>query len=155
MGGWPGTKAVISCGASRNNQSFMQAQKRAFPDPEQNFNLGLKTATLGGYPYQMSPFMMLQMYTSLFTQNRNLQLHVLPARNAAQPWQVDSSWQGNDAFNRFLAACIFKGMNDVIYGGSGTGHGLGGLRGRIPAFIFMQRQARSMNRDPARRTREG
>lgn len=115
--------------------SFLQTQ-RAFTDPEQNFNLGLKTATLGGYPYQMSPFMMLQMYTSLFTQNRNAVLHVLPRRSAVMPWQVDSTWQGNDAFNRFLAAYVFKGMNDVIYGGSGTAHGIGGQRGAHPGYYF-------------------
>jgi hypothetical protein len=115
--------------------SFMQAQ-RAFPDAEQNFNLGLKTATLGGYPYQMSPFMMLQMYTSLFTQNRNTALHVLPGRSAAQSWQVDSTWQGNDAFIRFLASFVFKGMNDVIYGGSGTAHGIGGQSSAHPGFYF-------------------
>lgn len=115
--------------------SFLQGQ-RAFADPEQNFNLGLKTATLGGYPYQMSPYMMLQMYTSLFTQNRNMNLHVLPIRGAFQPWQADSTWQGNSAFNQFLAASVFKGMNDVIYGGSGTAHGIGGLRGAHPGYYF-------------------
>ncbi len=115
--------------------SFLQGQ-RAFPDPEQNFNLGLKTATLGGYPYQMSPFMMLQMYTALFTQNRNMALHVLPTRPALATWQVDSTWQGNDRFNQFLAAGVFKGMNDVIYGGSGTAHGIGGLRGAHPGYYF-------------------
>ncbi len=42
--------------------SFLQSQ-RAFGEANQNFNLGLKTTTLGGYLYQVSPFKMLEMYT--------------------------------------------------------------------------------------------
>jgi len=115
--------------------SFLQAQ-RAFTEPYQNFNLGLKTTTLGGYPYQVSPFKMLEMYTSLLTQNRSLRLGVLPGERTTIPWQTDASWNGTGSFNQFLAAYIFKGMNDVIYGGSGTAHALGGLRGAHPGFYF-------------------
>lgn len=115
--------------------TFLQSQ-RAFPEANQNFNLGLKTTTLGGYPYQISPFKMLEMYTSLFTQNRNLSLQMIPRKQAAVPWQTDSSWSGQDAFRQFLAGYIFKGMNDVIYGGSGTAHAIGGLKGAHPGFYF-------------------
>ncbi|WP_118974326.1 hypothetical protein [Taibaiella koreensis] len=115
--------------------SFLQAQ-RAFTEPYQNFNLGLKTTTLGGYPYQVSPLKMLEMYTALFTQNRNLELKVLPGKQHGMPWQTDASWREAGSFNQFLSAYIFKGMNDVIYGGSGTGHALGGLRGAHPGFYF-------------------
>ena len=115
--------------------SFLQSQ-RAFPEANQNFNLGLKTTTLGGYPYQISPFKMLEMYTSLFTQNRNLSLQLLPKKKSPVNWQVDSTWKDNASFNQFLSAYIFKGMNDVIYGGSGTAHALGGLRGAHPGFYF-------------------
>lgn len=115
--------------------SFLQSQ-RAFGEANQNFNLGLKTTALGGYPYQLSPFKMLEMYTSLFTQNRNLSLQIVPKHKQQVGWQVDTTWKGNGNFNQFLAGYIFKGMNDVIYGGSGTGHALGGLRGTHPGFYF-------------------
>ncbi len=115
--------------------SFLQSQ-RAFAEANQNFNLGLKTTTLGGYPYQISPFKMLEMYTSLLTQNRNVSLQIVPKHKSRVDWQVDSTWNGNGNFNQLLAAYIFKGMNDVIYGGSGTAHALGGLRGAHPGFYF-------------------
>lgn len=115
--------------------SFLQAQ-RAFTEPYQNFNLGLKTVTLGGYPYQVAPFKMLEMYTSLFTQNRRFALQIIPKHEPGEAWQIDESWKGTAAFNQFLAAYIFKGMNDVIYGGSGTGHALGGQRAAHPGFYF-------------------
>lgn len=115
--------------------SFLQSL-RAYPDPSQNFNLGLKTTTLGGYPYQVSPYKMLEMYMALFTQNRALTLQVTPRSQEVVAWQVDSSWGGQDAFRQFLAGYIFKGMNDVIYGGSGTAHAIGGLKGQHPGFYF-------------------
>lgn len=114
---------------------FLQSQ-RAFEESNQNFNLGLKTTALGGYPYQVSPFKMLEMYTSLFTQNRNLSLQLLPKRKNIVAWQIDSSWSNRGSFNQFLASYIFKGMNDVIYGGSGTGHAIGSLRSLHPGFYF-------------------
>mgnify|MGYP003575056777 CR=1 FL=1 len=114
---------------------FLQSQ-RSFEETTQNFNLGLKTATLGGYPYQISPFKLLEMYLSLFTQNRNLSLQIIPNRKNIMPWQIDSSWHNRGEYNQFLASNIFKGMNDVIYGGSGTAHALGRLTGAHPGYFF-------------------
>jgi hypothetical protein len=121
---------------SMPEQSTLLQSQRNFKEPYQNFNLGLKTTTLGGYPYQVSAYKMLEMYLSLFTQNRNFNLKVLPEKSALLPWQVDSTWNNNIAFNRFLAGNIFKGMNDVIYGGWGTAHGISGLSGAHPGFYF-------------------
>lgn len=114
---------------------FLQSE-RGFDEPQQNFNIGLKTSTLGGYPYRISPFKMLEMYMSMFTQNRNFNLHVVRKDMKIVPWQVDSTWNGNSAFNTFMAANIFKGMNDVIYGGSGTAHAIGGLKSAYPGYFF-------------------
>jgi len=115
--------------------SLLQSQ-RSFKEPYQNFNIGLKTTTLGGYPYQVSAYKMLEMYLSLFTQNRNFGLNIMenPQRNVA--WKVDTTWNGAANFNRFLAAHIFKGMNDVIYGAWGTAHGIGGLAAAHPGYYI-------------------
>lgn len=121
---------------SMPEQSTMLQSQRDFKEAYQNFNLGLKTTTLGGYPYQVSPYKMLEMYLSLFNQNRNFSLQLIPKHQQRINWQVDSSWAGVNPFNQFLAAYIFKGMNDVIYGGSGTAHSIGGLKGSHPGFYF-------------------
>lgn len=121
---------------SMPEQSTMLQSQRDFKEIYQNFNLGLKTTTLGGYPYQVSPYKMLEMYLSLFNQNRNFSLQLIPKTQARINWQVDSSWAGVTPFNQFLASFIFKGMNDVIYGGSGTAHAIGGLAGSHPGFYF-------------------
>jgi len=115
--------------------TFLQSQ-RDFKEPYQNFNLGLKTTTLGGYPYQVSPYKMLEMYLSLFTQNRNFSLQLIPKHQSPIHWQVDNTWASTRPFNEFLAAFVFKGMHDVIYGGSGTAHAIGGLAGGHPGFYF-------------------
>jgi hypothetical protein len=121
---------------SMPEQSSVLQSQRSFKEAYQNFNLGLKTTTLGGYPYQVSAYKMLEMYLSLFTQNRHFSLNVLPNATKPLPWQVDSSWSNNTAFNHFLAANVFKGMNDVIYGGFGTAHGIGGLSSAHPGYYF-------------------
>jgi cell division protein FtsI/penicillin-binding protein 2 len=114
---------------------FLQSE-RGYDDPQQNVNIGLKTATLGGYPYRIAPFKMLEMYMSLFTQNRNYSLHLMPAPFEYVSWKVDSSWRNNAAFNEFLAANIFKGMYQVIHGGSGTARALATLKSNHPNLFF-------------------
>lgn len=119
---------------SMPEQSSLLQSQRGFKEPYQNFNIGLKTTTLGGYPYQVSPYKMLEMYLSLFSQNRNFGLNIIenPQRNVA--WKLDTTWNGAANFNRFLATNIFKGMNDVIYGAWGTAHAISGLAAAHPGF---------------------
>src|SRR5690606_9566092 len=112
---------------------FLQSL-RSPAEIHQNVNIGLKTATLGGYPYQLSPFKMLEMYGSMMTQNRAYRLHLDEREKVYVPWFVDSTWGGNAAFNRFLAANIFKGMQDVITGG--TGRSLQRLKGVNPSYFY-------------------
>jgi hypothetical protein len=99
----------------------------------ENFNLGLKTATLGGYPYQLSAYKMLEMYNALFTQNKNYELHIIPKQIKKAAWMVDSTWQPNE-YNAFLANNIFKGMADVIT--SGTATALNKLKAQHPTYYF-------------------
>lgn len=117
------------------HSSLLQSQ-RSFKEAYQNFNIGLKTTTLGGYPYQVTPYKMLEMYLSLFSQNRNFGLSVIENAQRNVPWKVDTTWKGNANFNRFLATNVFKGMNDVIYGGWGTAHGIGGLAAAHPGYFI-------------------
>ncbi len=85
----------------------------------ENFNLGLKTPTLGGYPYQLTPLKMLEMYNALFTQNMNYHAGIAIRASTFLPWQIDSSWvQG--AFKDFLCHQVFEGMKRVITSGTGT-----------------------------------
>jgi cell division protein FtsI/penicillin-binding protein 2 len=99
----------------------------------ENFNLGLKTPTLGGYPYQITPLKMLEMYNALFTQNRNYHAGIAKQTSAFLPWQADSSWQGT-SFTGFLCNNIFEGMRRVIT--SGTATQLNGLRASFPDLYF-------------------
>jgi hypothetical protein len=126
-------KSIYYLWSMPEHAMFLQHQ-RSFKEPYQNFNIGLKTTTLGGYPYQVSPFKMLEMYLSLFSQNRNFGLSVLPGRQNKVVWKADTTWKGN--FNTFLANHIFKGMNAVINGGWGTAHGIGSVANSHPGYYF-------------------
>lgn len=99
----------------------------------ENFNLGLKTPTLGGYPYQITPLKMLEMYNALFTQNRNYHAGIAKQTTPYLPWQIDSSWSAA-SFNDFLCNNIFEGMRKVIV--SGTATKLNALRTVFPDLFF-------------------
>lgn len=117
-------------------QSYFLQSERAFNEIHQNFNLGLKTATLGGYPYRLTPYMMLQMYLGLFAQNKNFGLHIIKEQRPKSHWQVDSTWGNAGAFNAFMAYNVFKGMNDVIYGPNGTAKRLSALKAAHGNLFF-------------------
>lgn len=113
--------------------SFLQSL-RAPAEIHQNVNIGLKTATLGGYPYQLSPFKMLEMYGSMMTQNRAYRLHLDDREKRVVPWQVDSTWGSNARFNTFLANNIFKGMSQVI--SAGTGRSLNAIKAHGSGLFY-------------------
>ncbi len=117
-------------------QSYFLQSERAFDEIHQNFNLGLKTATLGGYPYRLTPYMMLQMYMSMFSQNKNFRLGVTQKADSVSNWTVDSSWREPGIYNLFMAHNIFQGMYDVIHGGSGTARRLQVLKSKYPNYHF-------------------
>lgn len=95
--------------------TFLQSL-RAAPEIHQNVIIGLKTATLGGYPYQLSPFKMLEMFGSMITQNRAYRLHLHEAPTRVEPWYTDSSWNGG--YRQFFAAQIMQGMANVVTAGT-------------------------------------
>ncbi len=109
--------------------SYFLQSLRAYNERHQNFNLGFKTPTLGGYPYQTSPYKMLEMYNSLCSQNRNYRLNMLPNQLEKRGWDIDSSWGGATKFNEYLATNVFQGMKNVIDGGFGTAKTLRGMGG--------------------------
>ncbi|RQO31553.1 hypothetical protein DBR32_06235 [Taibaiella sp. KBW10] len=117
-------------------QSYYLQSERAFEEIQQNFNLGLKTATLGGYPYRLTPFMMLQMYLSMFSQNRNFHLGITKQQLPKWDWQVDSTWKGDGNFRTFMAYNIFQGMSDVIGGANGTGKRLAAIKAQYSNYHF-------------------
>ena len=99
-------------------ESYFLQSDRANAERNQNFNLGVMTASLGGYPFRITPYKMTEMYLAMFTQNNNLRLSIVPQKLPASPWKIDASW--NNGFNTFLAANVFEGMKQVITGGTGT-----------------------------------
>lgn len=115
--------------------SFLQSE-RDFPAIQENFNSGLKTPSLGGYPYQVTPFKMLEMYMSMMNVNNNFHLQVNYQAKPYSEWKIDPSWNGTSAFKQFLAQNIFKGMSDVIFGGNGTARRLASLKGKYPNYYF-------------------
>lgn len=116
--------------------SFFQ-KLRAPLEIHQNINIGLKTATLGGYPYQLSTFKMLEMYSSLFTQNRNFRLHLTNNKYLPnEKWHIDETWGSQIQFNTFLSQNIFTGMHQVIYGGAGTLKRMSSLKSQYPQYYF-------------------
>ncbi|HRP89897.1 MAG TPA: hypothetical protein PKX92_07645 [Edaphocola sp.] len=117
-------------------QSFFLQSERAFDEKYQNFNLGLKTTSLGGYPYRLTPFKMLEMYMSLFTQNKNFHLGVTPKADSFQRWTIDTTWGDPGIFNLFLARNIFTGMQNVIFGANGTARRLQSLKTQYPGYYF-------------------
>lgn len=115
--------------------NFLQ-EKRDYKSIQENFNSGLKTPSLGGYPFQISAFKMLEMYLSLMNMNRDFHLMVNPHQIEHQDWQIDPTWKNNSAFKQFLAQNIFKGMQDVIFGGNGTAKKLSYLKSKNPQFYY-------------------
>lgn len=112
---------------------FLQSQ-RAFSEIHQNINLGLKTPTLGGYPYTISPYKMLEMYGSLFSQNRLFALSISSNKNKHQDWRIDDTWKDKNQYYQFLASQVFTGMKQVVFGSSGTAGKLNGIQGNY--FIY-------------------
>jgi hypothetical protein len=132
--------------ANANNSIWSLPEASSFPQKmrhyisskkqneiNENFNLGLKTATLGGYPYQITPFKMLSMYNALFTYNKAYSLSIMPQIMAKKNWQIDSLWTMND-YKQFLANNVFEGMMRVVT--LGTGKELKSLRQQFPQFYF-------------------
>lgn len=117
-------------------ESYFLQSDRAHSERYQNFNMGLKTPTLGGYPMKITPFKMNEMYLSLFSQNSNLRLSIINDKKAIQSWKVDQSWGNNSAYRKFLAQQIITGMERVIYGGSGTLKTFAYLRSKYPQYHF-------------------
>ncbi|HTO14512.1 MAG TPA: hypothetical protein VLZ83_02025 [Edaphocola sp.] len=117
-------------------QSFFLQSERAFEEKYQNFNLGLKTTTLGGYPYRLTPFKMLEMYMSMFTQNKNFHLGVTKKIDSFHRWNIDSTWKEPGIYNLFLAHNIIEGMQNVIFGANGTARRLQNLRNQYPGYYF-------------------
>ncbi len=101
-----------------------------------NFNHGLKFATLGGYPYQLTPFKMLEMYSALFTYNNQYQLHITAANKANVPWKIDSSWNDDNSFKTFLAKNVFEGMRRVINAAGGTATKLKPVADKYKQYFF-------------------
>lgn len=97
--------------------TFLQSL-RAPKEIHQNVVIGLKTATLGGYPYQLSTFKMLEMYGSLITQNRSYRLHLDERKLPYTPWYIDSTWSGQQQYKQFLASYIIRGMANVVTSGT-------------------------------------
>lgn len=97
--------------------TFLQSL-RAPKEIHQNVMIGLKTTTLGGFPYQLSSFKMLEMYGSMATQNRAYRLHLDDRKLQNIPWFVDSTWQGNSSYNQFFASNIMQGMANATTAGT-------------------------------------
>lgn len=113
-------------------ESYFLMADRVSDEIQQNFNLGLVTPTLGGYPMRITPYKMAEMYLSMFTQNRNLRLGVVDQKVEKQPWQIDQTW-GN-GFHQFMASQVFMGMKQVLNGG--TGNAISDLKGKYPNYHF-------------------
>jgi hypothetical protein len=116
---------------SQKMRHFISSKKRN--EINENFNLGLKATTLGGYPYQITPYKMLEMYNALFTFNKNYEMHITPKPISNAAWSVDSSWQLAN-FKSFLATNVFEGMKRVIT--DGTAKNLKGVASKFPAYYF-------------------
>lgn len=113
-------------------QSYFLQSERAHTERHQNFNLGVMTASLGGYPFRITPYKMAEMYLSLFTQNNNLQLSIVPQQLSKSDWNIDVSWQNN--FQKFLASNIFEGMKQVIT--NGTARRLQSITSKYNNYFF-------------------
>lgn len=116
-------------------ESYFLQLNRAHKEIQENFNIGLKNSTLGGYPYQVSPFKMAEMYGALASQNRQYRLHITGQPKKYLPWYIDSSWT-KDQYKQFLSAQIFKGMHDVIYAANGTFKELRSFCDQYPQYYF-------------------
>ncbi|MFM2386456.1 MAG: hypothetical protein RL660_1213 [Bacteroidota bacterium] len=101
----------------QQSREFSSGKKRN--EIHENFLLGLQTPTLGGSPYRVSAHKLVEMYASLFTQNRDYRAHILPQKMPYTPWFVDTTWQYNN-YKQFLAQNVFSGMRKAVQSGTAT-----------------------------------
>lgn len=113
-------------------ESYFLQSDRAHKEIHQNFNLGMMTPSLGGAPFRVTPYKMAEMYLSMFTQNNNLQLSIVPQERENAHWNVDATW--GRGFNDFMASNVFLGMKQVIT--SGTARRLGNTAGKYSSYYF-------------------
>lgn len=113
---------------------FLQAE-RTHKEIHQNFNIGIKTATLGGYPLKITPFKMNEMYLSMVNLNPGLRLSIIHHAQPKAQWHIDETWKGTAGFKEFLAAYIMKGMEKVIFEG-GTLARFSNLKAQYPGYYF-------------------
>ena len=116
-------------------ESYFLQMNRSMKDVQQNFSVGLKNTTLGGYPYQITPFKMAEMYGSLVSNNAYYRIHITEQKNKKQAWTNDSTWKSGE-YSRFLSSTVFQGMHQVIYGANGTFKELQSFCNQYPDFYF-------------------
>lgn len=78
---------------------------RSMKDVQQNFSVGLKNTTLGGYPYQITPFKMAEIYGSLVSNNAYYRIGI--AERNKTSLTNDSTWKSGE-YRRFLSSTVSR-----------------------------------------------
>lgn len=102
-----------------NDYPFVFPQISYLPDRDRTSKSGARTSirstTLGGYPFRLTPLKMAEMYGRLFTQNRSFKLTLDPnMQQEFEPFVMDAGYEGNKAeYYDLLSNNLFAGMEKV------------------------------------------
>ena len=99
---------------------FLQSARTAINQRE-NFIMGLQNPTLGGTPYQVSPFKMMEMYGRYASLNNRFRASIdKTITDSLAHWNFDpATWNTLDNYKQLLENQLSGGMADVLTNGTG------------------------------------
>lgn len=99
-------------------ESYFLQNRRASADLNINFFRGLSQPTLGGIPYEITPFKMLEMYGALASLKNQYQLTIDQRKIAREDWNYDNdTWSSLDDYKTFVSGNVIAGMKAVLING--------------------------------------
>ncbi len=115
---------------------FLQSERAMYDNMHDNFLFGLKIPTLGGSPYNITPYKMAELYGRLFSLNENYTLHISPDSIKDASWHFGAGWNNMDSAKDYIRRYVYKSMEDVLTNNQGTMHKLFGNSNRYKNYFF-------------------
>jgi len=99
-------------------ESYFRNKLRSDKNKRTNFDKAIRNTALGGEPFQVTPFSILEMYGKLISQNSRYSLKIDGTiTDTPIAWNIDiQTWKNKNSFHTFLSDDVFKGMKESTIG---------------------------------------
>jgi len=99
-------------------ESYFRNKLRSDKNKRTNFDKAIRNTALGGEPFQVTPFSILEMYGKLISQNSRYSLKIDGTiTDTPIAWNIDiQTWKNKNSFHTFLSDNVFKGMKESAIG---------------------------------------